>query len=48
LAAFETGAGQARVVAALCRAAALQPVEIRADLAGIERVVVARSHVALK
>ena len=48
LAACETGSGQARAVAALCAAASLQPVEIRADLAGIERVVVARNHVALK
>jgi len=48
LAAFETGAGQAPAVAALCAAASLQPVEIRADLAGIERVVVARNHPPLK
>jgi release factor glutamine methyltransferase len=44
LAGFETGAGQARSVAALCAAASLQPVEIRADLAGIERVVVVRNQ----
>jgi len=48
LAAVETGAGQAQAVAALCRAAALHVIEIRADLAGIERVVVARNHDVLK
>jgi release factor glutamine methyltransferase len=42
LTAFETGAGQADAVAGLCRQSGLQPVEIRADLAGIARVVVAR------
>jgi release factor glutamine methyltransferase len=41
LAAFETGAGQADRVAAICLAAGLQPLEIRADLAGIGRAVIA-------
>jgi release factor glutamine methyltransferase len=43
LAAFETGAGQASAVAALCRTAGLSPLEIRVDLANIERVVLARN-----
>jgi release factor glutamine methyltransferase len=41
LAAFETGAGQADCVAAICRAGGLQPQEIRTDLAGIGRAVIA-------
>jgi release factor glutamine methyltransferase len=48
LAAFETGAGQARAVAALCQAAGLSPLEIRVDLANIERVVLARSLAPIK
>jgi release factor glutamine methyltransferase len=42
LAAFETGAGQTDYVAALCRAGGLQLLEIRADLAGIGRIVIGR------
>jgi release factor glutamine methyltransferase len=42
LAAFETGAGQADHVAAICRAGGLQLLEIRADLAGIGRAVIAQ------
>jgi release factor glutamine methyltransferase len=48
LAAFEVGAGQAPAVAELCRAARLYPLEIRADLAGIGRVVMARNQDPLK
>ncbi|MEI9984435.1 MAG: hypothetical protein WDN69_15255 [Aliidongia sp.] len=48
LAAFEVGAGQAPAVTELCRAARLYPLEIRADLAGIGRVVVARNQDPLK
>lgn len=40
--AVETGAGQARSVAKLFREAGLSSVEIRPDLAGIERLVAAR------
>ncbi|HEV2944658.1 MAG TPA: peptide chain release factor N(5)-glutamine methyltransferase [Solirubrobacteraceae bacterium] len=40
LVALETGAGQARPVAGLTRAAGFQAVRIERDLAGIERVVV--------
>lgn len=43
LAAFEVGAGQAGSVAALCHAAGLSLLGIRADLAGIDRVVLARN-----
>jgi release factor glutamine methyltransferase len=42
LAALEVGAGQAADVAALAEAAGLAVVELRRDLAGIERCVVAR------
>ena len=42
LAAFEVGAGQAPAVAALLRGAGFPEVELRRDLAGIERVVVGR------
>jgi len=48
LAAFEVGQGQDPDVAALCRAAGLQVIEIRPDLAGIGRVVLARNHDPLK
>jgi release factor glutamine methyltransferase len=40
--AVEVGAGQAPAVAALARAAGFADVQARADLAGIERIVVAR------
>lgn len=39
--ALEVGEGQASAVAALCRESGLTRVEIRTDLAGIERIVVA-------
>ena len=42
LLALEVGAGQADAVAALASGAAFGSVETRRDLAGIERVVVAR------
>jgi release factor glutamine methyltransferase len=41
--ALEIGAGQADAVDALCRAAGFAEVEVRPDLAGIPRVVVARA-----
>jgi release factor glutamine methyltransferase len=41
--ALEVGAGQAAGVAGLCRAAGFRRVEARRDLAGIERIVVARA-----
>jgi release factor glutamine methyltransferase len=44
LLAVELGEGQAQHVAELARAAGFGEVEIRRDLAGIERVVVAREH----
>jgi release factor glutamine methyltransferase len=47
-AALEIGIGQAADIAALCHAAGLQLLEIRADLAGIERVVLARKDATLK
>jgi len=40
--ALEVGAGQAEAVAELARAAGFQRIEVRRDLAGIERVVVGR------
>jgi release factor glutamine methyltransferase len=40
--ALEVGAGQAGAVAELCREAGYSSLEVRPDLAGIERVVVAR------
>jgi release factor glutamine methyltransferase len=40
---LEIGEGQAQATAALCRAAGLEDVRIRADLAGIERVVSGRA-----
>jgi release factor glutamine methyltransferase len=43
-AAFEVGAGQAAAVAALLRAAGYDAIETVRDLAGIERVVVARRN----
>ena len=48
LAGFEIGQGQDRDVAALCRDAGLQVIEIRPDLAGIGRVVLARKDDPLK
>ena len=48
LAAFEIGQGQDRDVAALCQAAGLQVIEIRPDLAGIGRAVIARKQDPLK
>jgi release factor glutamine methyltransferase len=48
LAAFEIGQGQDPDVAAFCRAAGLHVLEIRPDLAGIGRVVLARNHDPLK
>jgi release factor glutamine methyltransferase len=48
LAAFEIGQGQDPDVAALCAAAGLQVIEIRPDLAGIGRVVLARRQDRLK
>ncbi len=48
LAAFEIGQGQDPDVAALCRAAGLQVIEIRPDLAGIGRVVLACRQDPLK
>lgn len=48
LAAFEIGQGQDKDVAALCEAAGLQVIEIRPDLAGIGRVVMARKQDPLK
>lgn len=48
LAAFEIGQGQDRDVAALCQAAGLQVIEIRSDLAGIGRAVIARKQDPLK
>jgi release factor glutamine methyltransferase len=48
IAALEIGVGQEADVAALCRAVGLQVLEIRADLAGIERVVVACKDESLK
>lgn len=44
LVAVEVGAGQAEDVAALMRAAGLGSVEVRADLAGVGRVVVGRTE----
>jgi release factor glutamine methyltransferase len=40
---LEIGEGQAQATAALCRTAGLQDVRVRADLAGIERVVSGRA-----
>jgi release factor glutamine methyltransferase len=42
LVAVEVGAGQAEAVGGLMRAAGLSSVEVRADLAGIDRVVIGR------
>jgi hypothetical protein len=42
---FEVGAGQADDVAAIARAAGLDPVAVRADYGGVPRAVVLRAVV---
>ena len=48
IAALEIGVGQAAGVVSLCQEVGLQTLAIRADLAGIERVVLARKVATLK